>query len=480
MNGLKRIAIIISRLYSLSFIVLLLLCVVLTTGCTEQYSRVPFCWTTDYRISPEQRFLKVNASEDEVAGALIEWVKDCNDGMLDKTEEYLYTIELHPEAGQLYEQAHTIAEKQWHNYNRNTYKKPDLEEWKVMLDATSSQVIRVMSNRRGFHIKAMLAGRKEETRKGVNIEDVSIPVTSDGHTVYIRRDDLSKEEISEKTGPENILIFSVIDFYIFRKNDSVFVYASGAPYNINESQIADNTATIDYSVWPSVNAGLEASLIKKAYDHLLKLYPSAYVDKDIISVTTNKPTAQLSSAWSDIWSGRVSQIQPFIEQGANVNIISRDNITPLYLAVQQGHTEMTKMLLDNGANVNAQSSDKVTSLYIAAQKGHVEIVKLLLKRGADTELGYKGKFTPLYVAAANGNDEIVRLLLNYNADVNSTDNNGWTALHISSSKGHLDVVKLLLKRNANPQLKTNNGDTPLSLARQNGHRDIAELLQNYD
>jgi ankyrin repeat protein len=453
--------------------------VILTSVCSGDYSQIAFCWTSDYRIAPENRFLKVEADKNAVADSLIQWVTDQNAIILEFSESYPYTFRLHPEANYLFEQTQQIAQREWNSYDKNAYKKTGEQDWTKMLYSTAIQVIRENSNEQNLHLTILMAERKKTIENKENIKRISFPVVTDGYTVYFPWDERLNYPLLEKLKSEDVSIFSIINFYIFTNNDSIYIYASGAPYNSNKMQTANSTATIDYSLWPYVTGENEALLIKQAYKHLTQSYKTEAIGQES-SIIANRPTAQLNSSWSDIFSGRISQVQSLIEQGANVNIIGPNNITPLYLSVQQGHSDMVKLLLDSGALVNIKSNDDVTPLYVAAQKGYPEIAKLLLDKGADTELKTKDKFTPLYVASAYGNTETVKVLLDNNADVNATDNNGWTALHIAASKGHIDTVKLLIDNKADPHKTTNQGYTPLALARKKGHGKIAEYLKQYN
>ncbi len=49
--------------------------------------------------------------------------------------------------------------------------------------------------------------------------------------------------------------------------------------------------------------------------------------------------------------GRAVQLQKLIENGASVNIVAVDSITPLHEACIQGQTQCVKLLLDAGAHV---------------------------------------------------------------------------------------------------------------------------------
>ena len=52
-----------------------------------------------------------------------------------------------------------------------------------------------------------------------------------------------------------------------------------------------------------------------------------------------------------------SIMQLLVKYGGNVNLFSKDNITPLMLAVTEDNIAVTKYLLDNGANINHRIDD---------------------------------------------------------------------------------------------------------------------------
>ena len=56
--------------------------------------------------------------------------------------------------------------------------------------------------------------------------------------------------------------------------------------------------------------------------------------------------------------------------------------TPLFVASQNGYTEIVKQLIRAKADVNAANKNGATPLQIASQKRHTEIAKLLRAHGA--------------------------------------------------------------------------------------------------
>ena len=94
---------------------------------------------------------------------------------------------------------------------------------------------------------------------------------------------------------------------------------------------------------------------------------------------------------------------------------SKDGMTPLHAACQQGHTKIVELLLDvQGINVNVPNTlDGATGLYFACQNGFLDIVKLLLDvKGIDVNLSrFDYRITPMGIAAQKGHMKIVDLLL---------------------------------------------------------------------
>ena len=147
-----------------------------------------------------------------------------------------------------------------------------------------------------------------------------------------------------------------------------------------------------------------------------------------------------------------------------VNIVDSVNyssssspMSPVNIAVKNGHTDLLKWLLKGGAKVPASA----LCLAIVKRNGPIpsaDYVKLLLKHGAAVNEDRKG-LSALMMASYYGDVEIVEMLLKKGADVDYQDE--YSALWIAAMEGHVEVVKLLLKHDANVNLLK--GDRKISI-----------------
>jgi len=109
-------------------------------------------------------------------------------------------------------------------------------------------------------------------------------------------------------------------------------------------------------------------------------------------------------------SGDLEAVQKFINEKLNVNT-SYGGITPLLLAVSQGHTAIVEAILQAGANVNVQSEDGWTALHKAAfEQTETDIVNLLMQSGINIEAKNKARKTALQLAEEQNHHNIVRAI----------------------------------------------------------------------
>jgi ankyrin repeat protein len=137
-----------------------------------------------------------------------------------------------------------------------------------------------------------------------------------------------------------------------------------------------------------------------------------------------------------------------LEHGADVNIRTLGNSTPLHKAAENGKVEIVRMLLEHGANVGAEDEEGKTPLHSATQNGRFEIVRLLLENGAEPNARINDISTPLPMAATRGDVGVMRVLLEHGANVEAEDEEGRTSFQIAWVKGYSDIVELLLDHGA--------------------------------
>ena len=142
-------------------------------------------------------------------------------------------------------------------------------------------------------------------------------------------------------------------------------------------------------------------------------------------------------------------------------------------AVEKGYLEIVKILLDKGVDVNLLTNDDATLLYIAMDQGTSEMVELLIKRGAvvdklsfEYNTGERVSITPLLRAVSKlihgwvpaqtlfHYHDIIKILLEKRADVNFQRYDGATPLYIAVIGGYFETVKLLLENGADVDLPT--------------------------
>jgi uncharacterized protein len=140
--------------------------------------------------------------------------------------------------------------------------------------------------------------------------------------------------------------------------------------------------------------------------------------------------------------GNREAVQELLGAGADPSYRTYD-WTILMGVARAGHAAIAEMLIDQGADVNVVSRDGNSPLMIAAAYGHVGVVRVLLAQGAEVNRRNARGNTALMHAAEFGHREVVELLLQAGADVRVRDHDGETALNAARRRGYADIVKLL-------------------------------------
>ncbi|MGL9779570.1 MAG: ankyrin repeat domain-containing protein [Wolbachia sp.] len=148
----------------------------------------------------------------------------------------------------------------------------------------------------------------------------------------------------------------------------------------------------------------------------------------------------------------------------------------LFSAVERKSSQEVKNFLDGGANIEARSVKNETPLCVASGKGFSSIVQFLVNKNANVNVRDDDGKTPLSRAVEGGHSNVVRILLNRDAMVDTPDHYDKAPLHYAAYCNREDIVRLLIDRDANVGITDKGGRTPLHYAAEGGHVGVAELL----
>jgi ankyrin repeat protein len=173
-------------------------------------------------------------------------------------------------------------------------------------------------------------------------------------------------------------------------------------------------------------------------------------------------------------------VKVLLDAGCQIDVMGKDGLTPLHLAILQEKLESAQLLLENGAIVNSRSEEHGTPLQAAVSAGLDTLVAKLLQHGADPNPP-GGPLPLLHIAAARGSVDIARALLDAGVDRDMRDPDvDLTPLHIAARANSTSIAELLIERgasvNATLRHSAGGGSTPLQMAAARGLVEFMEIL----
>ena len=142
---------------------------------------------------------------------------------------------------------------------------------------------------------------------------------------------------------------------------------------------------------------------------------------------------------------RIRCMRLLLAAGATIDQIDDDGYTALMFATW--NFRLTKILMEAGANVNILSVNNISAIHIASGRNLVNVVELMLERGSEIDVVTVLGRTPLHLACYHINPPVVELFLLHNADIDIADNGGRTSLHEcarpSTSPNRVAVLQLM-------------------------------------
>lgn len=168
------------------------------------------------------------------------------------------------------------------------------------------------------------------------------------------------------------------------------------------------------------------------------------------------------------------------------NMADEIGMSPLHIAVINGHLRIVNVLINAGAEVNASDRLKqMTPLHYAAFYNYPRIMLFLLSRRADHSMADSGGNLPLHFAVANGCYSTTDILLQHRANPDCLNQNWQTPLHLAAyatnnreqfpaalkkEDDYLEVAKLLLREGATRGIKDVWQNLPETIAWQGANR----------
>lgn len=173
-------------------------------------------------------------------------------------------------------------------------------------------------------------------------------------------------------------------------------------------------------------------------------------------------------------------IKAAIANGAGVNTLGRESITPLFWALMKQKPESIRFLLELGADPNVIitlpeefQEEGVSAMDLAARMSDSQFLRILLENGGDPNAIVNDWNEPvLHMAIMYRRLDNVKLLVEHGADLNHQDKSQTTPLMVAVSARMYESALYLLQQGADPTIKSNLDANPIKMVELYGNRGI--------
>ncbi|KAG1957473.1 60 kDa lysophospholipase [Pimephales promelas] len=176
------------------------------------------------------------------------------------------------------------------------------------------------------------------------------------------------------------------------------------------------------------------------------------------NVRTEMKTCQLavfpyllnSSAAEDDYLG----LEEHLREDADISCGDERRRTPLHVAAGEGYERTVHFLLQQGADVNAVDRDGITPLRDAIYAKSLEVVKLLVSAGACLETSSEELGAEMCYLASLGDTEQMEAFKTAGVSLNVSDVHGRTPLHVAVCTNQPEVVKFCISNGSDLEVRT--------------------------
>ena len=176
-------------------------------------------------------------------------------------------------------------------------------------------------------------------------------------------------------------------------------------------------------------------------------------------------------------NGHAAVCRRLLGVGVRVDLVDKDNLTPLIHATIKGSLECVRVLIDEAASPTNPpfANTDLSPLSLASRAGHLDVVTFLIEVGAENKPNSNGQY-PIHLAAKEGRVGICRFLIRRDGWDLPDKYHEWTPLFHAARFGHAECLRLLLEAGARVRIADELGQLPIHYAAWYGHNECVALL----
>jgi len=177
--------------------------------------------------------------------------------------------------------------------------------------------------------------------------------------------------------------------------------------------------------------------------------------------------------YSKLPFGDEKDIQRLIREGANIDALNEQGLSPLCFAVTQGYRQsLVKFILDIGANRYQVCRDGEMAVHLAAKYCSEASMNILVEYLNDLSVVSKNNDTPFDLLLANATRNphncigTALVLKDHGVDITQQDADGNTLLHLTAVNTSKYYVQRLIEAGLSARIKNKQGLTASMVAKQ--------------